>query len=106
MSNSVNLIDAVLYSLIGISIVFAVLLVLIVMILILSSVLSRKKENTPQISDPSPVPAKGSAGEVSTFDVPDKTAALIMAITAEKTGLPLNRLRFISIKEIKDGDVK
>jgi hypothetical protein len=34
--------------------------------------------------------------------VPDKTAAMLMAIVAEKTGKPLNELRFISIKEVKE----
>ena len=46
--------------------------------------------------------APGSAGKVMTFDVPDKTAAMLMAIVAEKTGKPLNELRFISIKEVKE----
>ena len=49
-----------------------------------------------------PVLAPGSAGKVKTFDVPDKTAAMLMAIVADKTGKPLNELRFISIKEVKE----
>ena len=49
-----------------------------------------------------PVLAPGSAGQVKTFDVPDKTAAMLMAIVAEKTGKPLNELRFISIKEVTE----
>ena len=36
-----------------------------------------------------------------TFDVPDKTAAMLMAIVADKLNRPLNELRFISIKEVK-----
>ena len=35
-------------------------------------------------------------------DVPDKTAAMLMAIVADRTGKPLNQLRFISIREVKD----
>ena len=50
---------------------------------------------------PSAPPAPGSAGEVKLFDVPDKEAAMIMAIVAEKMGKPLNELRFKSIKEVK-----
>ena len=50
---------------------------------------------------PSAPPAPGSAGEVKLFDVPDKEAAMIMAIVADKTGKPLNELRFKSIKEVK-----
>ena len=50
---------------------------------------------------PSAPPAPGSAGEVKLFDVPDKEAAMIMAIVADKMGKPLNELRFKSIKEVK-----
>ena len=45
-----------------------------------------------------PVPAPGSAGQLKLYDVEPKTAAMIMAIVANKMGTPLNELRFISIK--------
>lgn len=45
--------------------------------------------------------APGSAGEVKLFDVPDRDAAMVMAIVADKMGKPLNELRFKSIKEVK-----
>lgn len=45
--------------------------------------------------------APGTAGEIKLFDVPDKEAAMIMAIVADKLQKPLNELRFISIKEVK-----
>ena len=45
--------------------------------------------------------APGSAGQLKLYDVPPKTAAMIMAIVADKMGKPLNELRFISIKEVK-----
>ena len=45
--------------------------------------------------------APGSAGYVKLFDVPDKEAAMIMAIVADKMQKPLNELHFISIKEVK-----
>ena len=50
---------------------------------------------------PAAPPAPGSAGEVKLFDVPDKEAAMLMAIVADKMGKPLNELRFKSIKEVK-----
>ena len=50
---------------------------------------------------PASPPAPGSAGEVKLFDVPDKEAAMLMAIVADKMGKPLNELRFKSIKEVK-----
>lgn len=45
--------------------------------------------------------APGSAGHLKLHDVEPKTAAMLMCIVAEKTGKPLNELRFISIKEVK-----
>ena len=46
--------------------------------------------------------APGTAGQLKLHDVNPKTAAMIMAIVADKMGKPLNELRFISIKEVKD----
>ena len=48
-----------------------------------------------------PEPAPGTAGKLKLHDVEPKTAAMIMAIVADKMGKPLNELRFISIKEVK-----
>ena len=45
--------------------------------------------------------APGTAGKLKLYDVEPKTAAMLMAIVAEKMGKPLNELRFISIKEVK-----
>ncbi|MBQ4370244.1 MAG: hypothetical protein II784_04495 [Oscillospiraceae bacterium] len=52
------------------------------------------------LPEPKNKPAPGSCGEVKCFDVPDKTAAMLMAIVADQIDTPLNELRFISIKEI------
>ena len=49
---------------------------------------------------PKPV-APGTAGELKLHDVEPGTAAMLMAIVADKMGKPLNELRFISIKEVK-----
>ena len=48
-----------------------------------------------------PAEAPGTAGQLKLYDVPPKTAAMLMAIVADKMGKPLNELRFISIKEVK-----
>ncbi len=48
-----------------------------------------------------PTAAPGSAGKLKLHDVEPKTAAMLMAITADKLGKPLNELRFLSIKEVK-----
>ena len=46
-------------------------------------------------------PAPGTAGQLKLYDTDPKTAAMIMAIVANKMGKPLTELRFISIKEVK-----
>ena len=46
-------------------------------------------------------PAPGSAGKLKLHDVEPKTAAMLMAIVANKMGKPINELRFISIKEVE-----
>ena len=54
---------------------------------------------------PAPVAEKpkapGSAGHIKLHDAPDKEAAMIMAIVADKMQKPINELHFISIKEVK-----
>ena len=49
-----------------------------------------------------PEKAPGTAGQLKTYDVEPKTCAMLMAIVADKMGKPLNELRFISIKEVKE----
>ena len=46
--------------------------------------------------------APGTAGQIRLNGVPPKTAAMVMAIAASKTGKPINQLRFISIREVKE----
>ena len=54
------------------------------------------------VADPTVDAAPGTAGNLKLYDTPPKTAAMIMAIVANQMGKPLNELRFISIKEVKD----
>ena len=56
----------------------------------------------PAVADPVSDAAPGTAGQLKLYDTPPKTAAMIMAIVANQMGKPLNELRFISIKEVKD----
>lgn len=58
-------------------------------------------EAAPVAAAPAKPLAPGSAGELKMYDVEPKTAAMLMAIVADKMGKPLNELRFISIKEVK-----
>lgn len=92
----------------GLLVVFAVLVLLMGVIKLMGVFLKEKAapaEAAPAAAAEAPAApaaeAPGSCGEVKLFDVPDKTAAMLMAITADKLGEPLNTLRFISIKEVK-----
>lgn len=98
--------EVLVIAVIGMSIVFAVLVVLMGMIKLMSFFTKEKKTAAPVAEAPAaPVAdapkAVGSCGDVKLFDVPDKTAAMLMAIVADKTGEPLNTLRFISIREVE-----
>ncbi len=53
-----------------------------------------------EVQAPAAPVAPGSAGSLKLHNVPPKTAAMLMAIVADKTGKPLNELRFVSIKEV------
>jgi len=46
--------------------------------------------------------AKGTAGTILLHDVPEREAAMVMAVVAHQLGKPLNQLRFKSIREVKD----
>ena len=45
--------------------------------------------------------APGAAGQLKLHNVEPKTAAMLMAIVADKLQKPINELRFISIKEVQ-----
>lgn len=107
--------SALAYSLLGMAIVFAALMVLWGIINIMASIFKKFKNRnekptaTQAASTPAPAAAAtpagpkapGSAGDLMIHNVPEKTAAILMAIVANKIGRPLNELRFISIKEVK-----
>ena len=91
----------------GMAVVFFGLILLMYVTKIAGAILMRRKQAQPaSASAPAApaakaAPAPGSAGQLKLHDVPDKTAAMLMAIVADKSGKPLNQLRFISIREIK-----
>ena len=67
-----------------------------------------KGEKTAEAKSPSSaaMPEGMMQGELELVDTDEKTAAVIMAIVSKKSGIPLNRLSFKSIKLIdeKKGD--
>ena len=91
-----------------VALAMVLVLALIVAVMALKKHLSQKNAAVGESADPAapvktePAPkAPGSAGKLKIHDVEPKTAAMLMAITADKLGKPLNELRFISIKEVK-----
>ena len=102
--------DAGIVALLGYAVVFFGLILLMIVVMIIGKCFSRKKaEKAPAAAAPvaaaapaAEVPeAPGTAGQLKLHDVSPKTAAMLMAIVADKMGKPLNELRFISIKEVK-----
>ncbi len=107
--------DATLTAILGYGVVFVGLILLMAVIAILGKVMTAKKaakQTAPAGSDAGNVQgskvqkldgpfAPGSAGEVKLHGVEPKTAAMLMAIVADKLGKPVNELRFKSIKEVK-----
>ena len=102
-----TLLQAAIYSLVGILVVFFALILLMGIIKILIMVTDEKKpEAAPAAAAPAAVPAArplapGSAGDIKLYDTELRDAAMIMAIVADELGKPLNELRFISIREVR-----
>ena len=95
----------------GLAVVFLGLILLMIATKLCGAVIQSREKKTaaaePAQAAPAAAPAAqakapGSAGEIKLHDVPDKTAAMLMAIVADRLGKPLNELRFISIREIKE----
>ena len=101
---------AALIVVLGMAVVFFGLILLMFVTEIAGAIINRKNTAAPAAAPAAAsaapaaknAPAPGSAGKIALHDVPDKTAAMLMAIVADRTGKPLNQLRFISIREVKD----
>ena len=105
--------DALVNAVMGYGVVFAGLIMLMVVVIIMGKVMTAKKAEkaaAPAAQSAAPAAAApvkdgpvapGSAGQIALHGVPDKEAAMIMAIVADKLGKPVNELRFKSIKEVK-----
>ena len=112
---NISMANAGIVALLGYGVVFLGLIALMVVVILLGKAFvasAKAKKEAPAVAAPSATPAAapdapaapvapGSAGGVKLYDVEPKTAAMIMAIVADRMGKPLNELRFISIKEVK-----
>lgn len=109
-----NIIRALLISLVGFMIVFLILGILTVFVEAMGKVFdaieAKKKAAAPAATSaaaPSavtgtPLPDGTSAGDLKLIDVSDEEAAVIMAVVSNRSGIPLNRLKFNSIKKTED----
>ena len=106
--------NAALVAVLGYGVVFGGLILLMLVVMALGkcfTLAENRKKAAPAVPaapvaapvvPAAPAEAPGTAGQLKLHDVPPKTAAMIMAIVADKMGKPLNELRFISIKEVKE----
>ena len=108
---NIGLIDGLVVALGGYGMIFVGLIALMVVVIIIGKLFTGKKATkkaaeasvsvAPEAAPAEPAVAPGTAGQLKLHDVSPKTAAMLMAIVADKLGKPLNELRFISIKEVK-----
>ena len=114
LASDISIGEAGVYALLGYAVVFFGIVLLMIVITAFGKYFASKDANLAAAAAsaaqaaapvaPAAAPkavAPGSAGELALHDVEPKTAALLMAIVADKMGKPLNELRFISIKEVK-----
>jgi len=102
------------YALLGYLVVFLGLVLLMCVILIMGKIMTGKSakpapapaavEAAPAAA-PEPVKAPGTAGEFKLYNTDPRDAAMVMAIVADTLGKPINELRFISIREVKEDEV-
>ena len=113
------------YSALGIAIVFALIIVLMIVVKIMSVIITgaaaarnksvatasgakngtMPKAQTTEAAQVEKALAPGSVGDVKLYNVSDRDAAMIMAIVADKMQVPLNELRFLSIREVNEDEV-
>ena len=110
---NISIANAGIVALLGYAVVFFGLILLMCVITLLGKAFmaaeAKQKAAAPAPAAAAPAaaapvsadPAPGSAGKLKLHDVEPKTAAMLMAIVADKMGKPINELRFISIKEVK-----
>ena len=108
---NIGILDAGVIALLGYAVVFFGLILLMCVVTVMGKIFTAKDAKAAAAAPaPAAAPAApaveapkapGSAGQLKLHDVEPKTAAMIMAIVADKMGKPLNELRFISIKEVK-----
>ncbi len=106
----IDILNASIVAVLGYVVVFFGIILLQIVIIAIGKYFVAK-ENKKAAAAPAPAEepvaeaaaptAPGAAGSLKLYNVEPKTAAMLMAIVAEKLGKPLNELRFLSIKEVE-----
>ena len=112
----ISVLDALLIAVVGMVVVLAVLAVIALFILLISKIMgaiekASEKKSPETVTKPAsrvsapkgvPLPDTQSEGQLQLENVDEPTAAVIMAIVSNQSGIPLNRLAFKSIKLLED----
>ena len=110
---NISIPNAGVIALLGYLVVFLGLVMLMVVVMVMGRIMvaRAKKAQAAATVEAAPVEtapkaeAPGTAGELKLYDTDPRDAAMIMAIVADTLQKPLNQLRFISIKEVKEDEV-
>ena len=108
--DNIGILDSGIVALLGYAVVFSGLILLMTVVMIIGKCFmaseNKKKAQAPvapaAVAAPVQKPtAPGSAGDLKLYNVEPRTAAMLMAIVANKMGKPINELRFISVREVE-----
>ena len=110
---NISIPNAGIIALLGYLVVFLGLVMLMAVVMVMGKIMvaRARKAQAAAVVEAAPVEAApraeapGSAGELKLYDTDPRDAAMIMAIVADTLGKPLNQLRFISIKEVKEDEI-
>jgi len=112
LTADIGILEAGVTALLGYAVVFFGLILLMCVVMGLGKVMTAKAQKPAPAVEVKPAAqpvaevkkeeAKGTAGTILLHDVPEREAAMVMAVVAHRLGKPLNQLRFKSIREVKD----
>ncbi len=111
MDVKMNIGEALIDAVMGWAVVFLGIALLVLVVVLAGKLMSAKKP-VPAVPAPASAPAPaapqaqtprapGAAGELKLYDTPERDAAMVMAIVADELKIPINELRFISIREVR-----
>lgn len=104
------------YAILGYAVVFFGLILLMCVVMIMGKIMVGKAAKAAPAAAEAAAPAPaapaapaeeapGTAGEFKLYNTDPRDAAMVMAIVANELGKPLNELRFISIREVKEDEI-